>query len=137
MNKKCFSFICLLIVIISLLSCDSENQNSYDNTAITGKWNLVGYGSEESFKTCDYGYLTFYYDGMLEGRGFRNEFQGMYSCSGDRIKLSYGSTKIGYTDAEFYFFEDNLKNSERFCFPVKGRLRLFYSGNEFFEFVRN
>lgn len=137
MNKKCLFFICLLMAIISLSSCDSDNQDSYDYTAITGKWSLVGFGSEESFKTCDYGYLIFYSNGTLEGRGYINELQGEYRCSGDNIKLSYSSTKIGYTDAEFYFFEDNLKNSKRFCFPVKGHLRLYYNEKEYFEFIRN
>ncbi len=137
MNKRCLYFICLLIVIISLSNCDSDNQNSYDSTAITGKWNLVGYGSEESFKTFDYGYLTFYPDGTLEGRGYLNELNGYYCCHGDNIKLSYSSTKIGYTDGELYYFEENLKKTERYCFPAKGRLRLFYSENDFFEFVRN
>lgn len=133
MKKEYLNHIGIFIFLLFLMSCDNEN----DNSVITGTWKLVGYGSEESFKTCDYGRLSFYSDGTFTGVGYLNQLEGEYSCNGDKINLTYVKTKIGYLDKELYFFEDNLRKSERFCFPTKGRLRLFYGEKEFFEFLRD
>ena len=139
--KKYFLIFALMLMAMGLsftvVSCSSDdNENNslvIEKENIVGTWELKGWGNDILFTTYTNGYLTFSSDGTLTAKGKRNQIYGHYVCQGDKIEMDYATTKIGYTNEEDYFFEENLRNVTKYSFTKKGNLRLYYSIDEYFE----
>ena len=141
MKQYFFVFALLLMAVgmpFTVVSCSSDNDDYVDvvDRDIVGKWELSGWTKDGAFTSYSRGYISFLSDKTLKGKGYLNQIEGHYTCHGNKIAIDdYVTTKIGYTNQEDYFFEENLKNVTRYSFTNKGHLRLYYSGNDYFDLI--
>ena len=110
-------------------------------------WQLIGYGSEESFHAIDekyqkkdelWGYrfyLVFKNDTIFQGRDAVNEFGGHYIC--DSNNITFGeivSTKVGDGCEESVEYIRRLQSAKSYGIKDGNKLRLYYADNKFLYF---
>ena len=138
-------------LLLGLCSCSNddefvgEDKDYFSNPQeLCQTWQLVGYGTEESFHMLDEDYrqnpncfyLVFKEDGRYEGADAVNGIGGTYTCNGSEFKINeIVTTEIYDRSEESPAFLSHLHAANKYGIKDGNKLRLYYSDKEYMYFV--
>ena len=142
--KKVFVMMGMLLSLGLFSACSSdEDVQSEESTAqaLYGKWQVLGYGSDDNFTAkennwTEHCFLILKEDGSLEG-WIDNDFVGSYTYkeNGEFSVTNCRGSKVLSTNLHIVFMEEQVCNRKIKAYKLlDNELRLFYSESEYLLF---
>ena len=127
----------------------SDDDYIADRTKLCQAWQLIGYGTSDSFHMIDEDYRTpsakygsrffivFHPEGSFDGLESINQIGGKFTCKGHRITIEDLNSTLIYDEngwKESEEFLNRLMAAESYGIKDGSKLRLYYGDNEFLYF---
>jgi len=143
--KKIFFMMGMLLSLGLLCACSSDDDvvQSEESRAqaLYGKWQVLGYGSDDNFTAkennwTEHCFLIFKEDGSFEG-WIDNDLIGTYTFkeNGEFTVTRCGGTLVLSTNPHIVFMEEQVRERKIKSYKLlDNELRLFYSSSEYLMF---
>ena len=142
--KTIVMFSLLLLLMAGVAACSDEDGLQ---ESISGRWKMIGYGNPNDWHQIsrrlmrdNHFTVNFSDSKWFKGISMANSLEGPYKCKGSSLVYSEIMMTqllyVGCFKTESEFFENHIIRANRIEVTDDHRLRLYYSDNDFFYFVR-